>query len=150
MHYSVHVDRLEMQSKRPCSTEMDDKLDDCIYAQAAHTLMSHFNCVLPFLPPTQDNKLLPICQQGNTDPLLFFKHAFWYHQEHLCRVPCKKMTVAFGVNEREEASQGIYKNRAQVRIYMKSIVQYTETRLDYSMANMMAGRSYTRTNLDES
>ena len=138
MYYTVHNDRLGPQSKIPCSGEMDSRLDECIYKSTAEDMMRDFNCVLPFLPP---NKSQPICTPGTKHQITYYKQSVSNQQGRICAAPCKKMTVSFGLLEKYKNTKAHYLNRSHARIYMKSTVQYTETIMDYSVSNMMAGES---------
>ena len=136
MHYTVEIDSLGEQSHMPCSVDMDLGLDDCLYKNTAENMMRHFNCVVPFLPP---NNSQPICNSGTKQPLKNYKHFLDHNQRNMCKIPCKKMTVYFGMMERNKKTGVANENKSYVRIYLKSNVQYTETVLDYPIVSMLAG-----------
>jgi len=82
---------------------------------------------LPFLPP---NDSQPICKSGKGLP---FHRNLLREAENLCKLPCKKMTVYFGILEKVQETMSF------LEIHLKSTVQYSETVMDYQIVSMLAG-----------
>ena len=134
IQYTVQVDNLEEESRMPCSSEMDQKLDECIYYNTAEHMMQHFNCVLPFLPRNDSQS---ICQSMN--PLMHFRKLMNNNQRSMCQLPCKKIKAYFGVLRKDQLAGSSKQNLSYVRVYVKSTVTYIETVIDYPLNSMLAG-----------
>ena len=57
-------------------------------------------------------------------------------------MPCKKMSIIFGVVDESLAESDFNHNRSYYQIYLKSTVRYTETVADYPITTMLAGMKY--------
>ena len=120
----------------PCSSKMDQILDECVYKHTSEGMMRHLNCVAPFLP--QDNSL-PICKSDKKNVLQIYEKLLYFDQRNMCKVPCKKITAMFGMMETDHKTDPSLQNTTLAKIYLKSTVQYTETMVDYPIVSMLAG-----------
>ena len=113
------------------------------FQKAAEEMMKEFGCVLPFLLP---NYSQPVCKLSANDIRRPGQKSIWdlyelvsAQQRSLCQMPCKKMSVIFGVVDESLAESDFYHNRSYYQIYLKSTVRYTETVADYPITTMLAG-----------
>ena len=133
VHYTVEVDSLGKKSYMPCSSEMNKRLDECIYKKTAKILMKLHNCILPFLP---HDGLHPICKSANETDVSNYIYLVYDNQRAMCGLPCKRMIVNFG-NEMREKSY--YPDKSYLNVYFKSTAQYTKIVMDYPFVSMLAG-----------
>ena len=113
------------------------------FQKAAEEMMKEFGCAVPFLLP---NYSQPVCKLSANDIRRPGQKSIWdlyelvsAQQRSLCQMPCKKMSVIFGVVDESLAESDFYHNRSYYQIYLKSTVRYTETVADYPITTMLAG-----------
>ena len=131
--YELTIDTLEEESTLPCNSDMNFKLDDCLYEKMTKQLMKDFGCTIPYLPNLHN---YPICNpdENGLAASKQYKEMKENGQRALCQKPCETTEVFSGMASFDHTEEDL----AKMKIYLKTNTKVKKSVLDYSWLTMVA------------